>query len=160
MAAKISWVGATTPPGLFTRSTIALTAGFSACSRSSRTAEEPSTMMPSISTTATRGPPFVADRVHEHPHRADEEHEDAHGHPHHNDGDAAARRHGWPRTPRLLLVVLVVVAAAALAAALAAPASLVLRLFHDGGGEILEAQPDAALVGLHADGHEGELVTH
>ena len=79
MAPTISWVGPTTPPGLLTRTTTAFTAGFSACSRSSRTAPSPSRMMPSISTTAIRAPPGkrpVLEHRHEHPDGDEKGHEE------------------------------------------------------------------------------------
>jgi hypothetical protein len=162
MAAKISWVGATTPPGLLTRRMTALTAGFSRCSRSSRTALEPSTMIPSISTTATRAPPEAKPssltaliRIKTVPMkrtRIPTVTPTAIRATRPRGVTACSARLAYPRRPRSRH--------RRGASSLPSSAVLGLGLLEDGRGEVLEAEPDAPFIGIDADDHEGQLVAH
>src|SRR3990172_8229184 len=62
------------------------------------------------------------------------------------------------RSPLVLVVVVILVALLALLAATALPAPLPLRRGLDRVGELLQAEPDPALVGIHADDEQGQLV--
>src|SRR6266446_875047 len=105
-----------------------------------------------------RGQPIFAHGGHEHPDRAHEEHEDAQGQPERGQGDPGARGHGRVTTAVLFLFVFEIVSPAALPPLAPPPALGLGRLLRDGGGHVLEAQPDAPLIGVDADDQEGELV--
>src|SRR3989338_6360296 len=70
----------------------------------------------------------------------------------------AARTTVVRRSPLVLVAVVIVVAALALLAATARPAALLARRGLDRVRELLQAEPDPALVGIHADHQQGQLV--
>src|SRR3990172_5824450 len=69
----------------------------------------------------------------------------------------AARTTVVRRSPLVLVAVVIVVAALALLAATARPAALLARRGLDRVRELLQAEPDPALVGIHADHQQGQL---
>src|SRR5581483_10228713 len=156
MASWISWVGPTTPPGLWMRTTSARTAGSSASWVSSRTVRVASTMSPSTSTTATRPPAKRLDP----------------GRPSHRKArtitkqptntsavtpSARPKRRRMPGPPPLLVVIVAVpVALPAPAATPAAP--VLLLLHHHVRRQVAQRETDATLVRLDPDDLDRQLV--